>query len=173
MWYILITENFLSWSFREWQIRPFSSQKVAGKMIFTDYWKVFILTFSGMGNTVFFWVKKLMESWYLLIIEKFLFWSFREWEIQSFLSQKVNGKMIFTGCWEVLGLNFSVMGNTAFFAAKKLTKRWYLLGLFKLSMIFQGLGNMVFRAVFINGKAVVINRLINKRYIYIYIYIYI
>ena len=28
-----------------------------------------------MGNTVFFWVKKLIERWYLLVTEKFLFWT--------------------------------------------------------------------------------------------------
>ena len=55
--------------------------------------------------------------------------------------------MIFTGYWEVLVLNFSVMGNTVFFSAKKLMERWYLHGLFELSMIFQDLENMVFRAV--------------------------
>ena len=35
-----------------------------------------------------------------------------------FLSQKVDGKMIFTGYREVLVLNFSVMGNTVFFQPK-------------------------------------------------------
>ena len=74
----------------------FSSQKVDGNMIFIDYWKVLVLNFSDMGNTVFFWAKKLMERWYLLITEKFLFWTFRWWEIWSFFSQKVDGKMIFT-----------------------------------------------------------------------------
>ena len=39
------------------------------------------------------------------------------------------------------------MGNAAFSSAKKLMERLYLLGLFKLSMIFQNLGYMVFRAV--------------------------
>ena len=107
----------------------FLSQKVDGNMIFTDYRKVLVLIFSGMRYTAFFepkscwkddifwllksscfnlagdekhglfWVKKSMERWYLLITEKFLFWSFRDWEIRSFLSQKVDGKMIFTGCW--------------------------------------------------------------------------
>ena len=148
IWYLQITEKFLFWSFWEWKIRPFLSQKVAGKMIFTDYWRGLVLTFSGMANTVFCWVKKLMERWYLLITEKVLFWSFLEWGMRSFLSQKINGKMIFTGCWEVLVLNSSVMGNTAFFSAKKLMERGYLLGLFELSMIFQDLGNMVFRAVY-------------------------
>ena len=119
-----------------------------------------------------------MKIWYLLITEKFLFYSFRKWEIRSFLepkswlkddiywllkrscfelfgdgkyglflSQEVDGKMIFTGYWEVVVLNFSVMGNTVFFSAKNLMERWYLRGLFELPMIFQDLGNMVFRAV--------------------------
>ena len=61
----------------------FLSQNVDGN-IFTDYWKVLVLIFSGMENTVFFWVKKLIERWYLLVTEKFLFWNFRGWEIRSF-----------------------------------------------------------------------------------------
>ena len=116
-------------------------------MIFTDCGKVPVLILLEIGNTIFSWAKKLIERWYLLISEKVLFWTFRWWEIRSFLSQEVDGKMIFTGYWEVLVLNFSVMGNTVFFSAKKLMERWYLLGLFELSMIFQDLGNMVFRAV--------------------------
>ena len=124
----------------------FLSQKIDGN-IFTDYWKVLVLTFSGMGNTVSFWAKKLMERWYLLITEKVLFWTFGWWEIRSFLSQEVDGRIIFTGYWEVLVLNFSVMGNMVFFSVKKLMERWYLLGLFELSMIFQDMGNMVFRAM--------------------------
>ena len=35
-----------------------------------------------------------MEGWYLLITGKFLFLTFRRWEIRSFLSQKVDGKVI-------------------------------------------------------------------------------
>ena len=59
-----------------------------------------------------------MEIWYLLIAEKFLFWTFWSWEIRSFLSQEVDGKMIFIGYWEVLVLNFSVMENTVYFQPK-------------------------------------------------------
>ena len=58
--------------------------------------------------------------------------------------------MIFTDYWKVHVLNFLEVGNTAFFWAKKLMKRWYLLGLFELSMIFQDLGNTVFHAVLVN-----------------------
>ena len=69
------------------------------------------MNFSGVGNTVFFWDKKLVEIWYLLVTEKFLFWAFPWWEIRSSLRQKVYGKMIFTGNWKVLVLSFSVMRN--------------------------------------------------------------
>ena len=75
----------------------FLSQKVDGNMIFTNYWKVLVLTFSEIQNTVFSWAKKLTEIWYLLITEKFLFWTFRWWEIRSF------------------------------FWVKKLMEKWYLL----------------------------------------------
>ena len=34
-------------------------------MIFTDYWKAYVLDFSLIENTVFFMAKKLMERWYL------------------------------------------------------------------------------------------------------------
>ena len=51
IWYLLITETFLLWTFR------------------------------GVGNTVFLWDKNLMEIWYLRITEKFLFWNFLWWEI--------------------------------------------------------------------------------------------
>ena len=126
----------------------FFEPKVGRKNIFAGYWKVFVLNFLVMGNAVFFWVKKLMERWYLLITENFLFWTFWWWKIQSFLSQEVDGNMIFNGYREVLVLNFSVMGNTIFFSAEKLMEILYLLGVFELSTIFQDLGNMFFRAVF-------------------------
>ena len=74
----------------------FLSQRVDGNIIFTDYWKVIVLNFSVMGNPVFFWVKKLMERRHLLVTEKFLFWTYRWWEIRPFFSQKGDGKMIIT-----------------------------------------------------------------------------
>ena len=51
----------------------FLNQKVDGNIVFTDYWKVLVLIFSGMVNTVLSWAKKLMGKWYLLITEKALF----------------------------------------------------------------------------------------------------
>ena len=34
--------------------------------MFGDYWKVLDFDFLEVGNTVFFWSKKLLERWYLL-----------------------------------------------------------------------------------------------------------
>ena len=119
IWYLLITGEFLFWTFRGWGIRFFFeprswwkydiywllksccfnlfgsgkyglslSQKNDGNMIFTNYWKVLVLNFTVMRNTVFFGVKKLMERLYLLVTEKVLFWTFRWWEIRSSFQPK-------------------------------------------------------------------------------------
>ena len=91
---------------------------LAWNAVFTDYKNLFALKFLEMKNVVSFWAKELMdrwyllitkkfmfwiflsqkndEGWYLLITEKFLIWTFRWWEILSFYSQKVDGKMIMT-----------------------------------------------------------------------------
>ena len=123
IWYLLIIEKFLFRTFQELEIRSFLRQKVSEKIIFTDYWNVLVLNFSGMGNTASFWGKKLMERWYLLVTENLLFWAFPLWEIRFFLRQKGNGKVIFTdywkvlvlGYWKVLALSLLVMGNKVFF----------------------------------------------------------
>ena len=125
------------------------SQKVGGNMIFTDYWKVLILIFSGMRNTVFFWAKKLMEIWYLLITENFLFWTFRWWEIRPFFESRSWWKddiywLLRKSCFELFS-----DAKYGLFSFKMLMERWYLLGLFELSMILQNLRNMVFRAMII------------------------
>ena len=125
----------------------FLSQKVDGDMIFTDYWKVLVLTFSEMGNTVFSWTKSWRKYDIYWLLESSCFELFGDERYSLFLSQEFDGRIVFTGYWEVLVLNFSVMGNTVFFSAKKLMQRWYLHGLFELSMIFQVLENMVFPAV--------------------------
>ena len=76
-----IMANFLFWTFRRWEIRSFFDSKSWCKMIFSSAWnsmffecgKVLVLNFSEIGNTVFFWSKKLMESWYFLgIFELFM-----------------------------------------------------------------------------------------------------
>ena len=105
----------------------FLSRKVDGNIIFTDYWKVLVLIFLGTGNMVFFWAKKLMERWYLLITEEFLFWTFRWWEIRSFFESRSWWKddiywLLKSSCFELFGDR-----NRVFFWVKKLIKRWYLL----------------------------------------------
>ena len=89
-WNIIFSDNLkvLVLKLLEMKDMVFLSQKVDGNMIFTDYWKVLVLTFSEMGNTVFSWAKKLTEIWCLLITGKFLFWTFRWWEIRSFFQPK-------------------------------------------------------------------------------------
>ena len=71
------------------------------------YWllKSSCFELSGDGKYGLFWVKRLMERWYLLITGKFLLWTFRRWAMQSFLSQKLDGKMVFTDYWKVLVLD--------------------------------------------------------------------
>ena len=146
---LLINKKFLFWNFWGWKMWYFLSQKVDGKMIFTDYWKVLVLNFSMMGNTVFFLSEEVdgKDDIYWLL-KSSCFELFGGGKYGLFLSQEVDGKMIFAGYREVLVLNFSVMGNTIFFSAKRLMEILYLLGVFELSTIFQDLGNMFFRAVF-------------------------
>ena len=113
--HLLITENFLYWTFRRGEIRSFFEPKTWWKYI---YWllKSSCSEFFKDGKYGFFWVKKLMEIWYLLITEEIMVWTFPRLEIGPFLSQKVD-------------------------------ERWYLLGIFELSMIVQDLENVVFCAV--------------------------
>ena len=125
----------------------FLSQKVNRKMIFADYWKILVLNFSEIGNTVFFEPKSWWEDDIYWLPKSSCFELFAEEEYGLLLSQKVDEKIIFTDYWKVLILNFSEMWNTVFFWAKMLMERWYLLYLFGLSMIFQDLRNMVFRAM--------------------------
>ena len=67
-----IMGTFLFWTFRRWEIRSFLDSKSWCKMIFFSAWntmffeygKVLLLNFSEIGNTVSFWSKKLIFSWY-------------------------------------------------------------------------------------------------------------
>ena len=96
-----------------------------------------------------FLAKRLMERWYLVITWKFLFWTFPRWEIRSFLNTKIWWKGIFTDYWKILVLNFSEQRNAVLLWTKMQMEKLYLLGRFELYMIFQGLGNMAFRAVMV------------------------
>ena len=108
-WNIIFSDNFkvLVLKFLEIKNMVFLSQKVDGNMMFTDYWKVLVLTFPEMGNTIFSWAKKLTQI-YLPITGKFLFSTFRWWEIRSFLESKSWWKddiywLMRSSCFELFG----------------------------------------------------------------------
>ena len=88
IWYLLISKKFSFWSFREWEIRSFFEPKSWWKD--DIYWllKMSLFELFGVGKYGLFWVKKLMARWYLLVTEKFLFWTFPWWEIGSFFQPK-------------------------------------------------------------------------------------
>ena len=96
VWYLLITEKLLLWTFQRWEIRSFLSQKVDGKIIFTDYWKVLILNLTEMGNTVFFEPKSWWKDDIYWLLKSSCFELFDDEKYGLFFSQKVDGKMIFT-----------------------------------------------------------------------------
>ena len=86
----------------------FLSQKIDENLIFTDYWKVLVLIFSEMGNTIFFCAKKWMERLYLLITEKVLYRTFWWWEIRSFFESRSWWKddiycLLRSSCFELFG----------------------------------------------------------------------
>ena len=64
----------------------------------------------------FFWVKKLIE-WYLLVIEKFLFSTFWWLGIQSFFAKKLMERWYLLGLIEV-SMIFRSMGNMTFHAVR-------------------------------------------------------
>ena len=96
----------------------FLSQKGDRNMIFTNYWKVLALIFSGMVNTVFFHTKSWWKDDIYWLLKRSCFEVFGDRKYGLFFSQEVDGKMIFTGYWEVFVSKFSVVGNTAFFQPK-------------------------------------------------------
>ena len=66
----------------------FLSQKVEGKIIFTNYWKFLFLNFSEMENMVFFEPKSLWRDDTYWLLKSYCFGLSFNW--------RVNGKMILT-----------------------------------------------------------------------------
>ena len=152
------------------------------------YWllKSSCFYFPLMRTMVFFGPRSWWKRLYLLITEKVLFCTFQWWEIWSFFESRSWWERLFLLITE----NFSVVVNIVFFQpkngwkddiyrlprsyyfelfrdgkcdpflAKKLMERWYLFGLFELSMKFQDdLGNTAFRAetTNINGLSLLLS----------------
>ena len=93
------------------------------------YWwlKSSCFEFFGNGKYSIFLSKKLMERWYLLITEKFLFWTFWGWEIRSFFEAKSRWK--YDIYWLLKSFCFELFGDGKYdlFWGEKLMKRWNLL----------------------------------------------
>ena len=103
----------------------FLRQKVSGDMIFTGYWKVPVLSFSVMGNTVFFEAKSLWKNDIYWLLKSSCFELFRDENCGY-------GNKIFTDYWKVLVLSFSVTENTVFFYPKS----WYKGNIYLVSLSF-------------------------------------
>ena len=123
MWHLLITDKFLFWTFREWEIRSFFRDKNIMKRWYLLITEIFLFwTFQRRKMRSFFWSKKLMERWYLPINEKFLFWAFPWWKMWPFFEKKSYWKDDIYWYWKVLVLSFSVMGIRSFFQPKSWCK---------------------------------------------------
>ena len=107
IWYLLITEKFFFQSFRKWKIRSFLEPKTWLK--YDIYWllKGSCFELFGDGKYGLFWVKTLVKIWYLLVTEKFLFWTFRWCQIRSLLQPKSWWKddiyIVFWGFYDIPG----------------------------------------------------------------------
>ena len=95
---------------------------------------------------VFFEPKRWWKDEPYWLLKSSCFDYFGDGKYGLFLSQKVDEKMIFTGYWEVLVLNFLVMGNTAFFQPKY----WWKddIYLVFLSFSWYSSGKAIFWAIF-------------------------
>ena len=145
--------------------------------MFTDFWKVFALSYLEIRNTVLlelkrwwknniYWLlksscfglcgdwkyglflaKKLMERWYLLIMKSSCFKLFGDGKYGLFFKSESWWKDDIY--WLLKSSCFPLFrdGKYGLLWAKKLMERWYLLGVFQFSMTFQDLGNMVFCAM--------------------------
>ena len=131
MWLQLNTDDLT------WRIFFKANWKNAKYFTFRDRW-----SFNSQKDDkmilILAWNTMFTGNWKVLVL------NFPEWEIRSFLSQKVGGKMIFTDYWEVLVLNCSEMGNTVLLWAKKLMKGTIFTWSFWAFHDILGLGRYVF-----------------------------
>ena len=98
-----------------------------------------------MENTVFFRAKKLMEIWYLLITENFLFLTFQRWEIRFFFGAKSWWKgdiywLLKSSCFELFG-----DGKYGLFLSQKVRGKMIFTDYWKVLVFnFSVMGNTVF-----------------------------
>ena len=123
----------------------FLSLKVDGNMTFADYWKVLFWSFREWEIRYFFEPKSWWKDNIYQLLKSSCFDLFGNGKCGLFLSQKVDGKMIFTDYWKVLVLNFPVMGNMVFFWVKKLMENVIFTDYWKVLVLnFSVVGDTVF-----------------------------
>ena len=86
---LLVATEPSFWIFWGWKIRSFLSQNFDGNMIFTDIWKVLVLKFSGMGNTVFFETKSWWKYDIYSLLKSSCFELFGDGKYGLFLAKKL------------------------------------------------------------------------------------
>ena len=132
--------------------RTFSAQEVRRKMIFPHYLRS--LHDVLMNEKVMFQSskKEKQKGDIFFSMEYHLYWLLKGpyfellWDgiYGVFLSQKSGRNMIYTDYWKIFVLNFSGMGNAAFFEAKS----WWKVGIYWLRKVlvlnFYVMGNTVF-----------------------------
>ena len=106
-------------------------------MVFTDYWKVLVLNYSEIRNTVFFESKSWWKDDIYWLLKSSRFELFGDGKYGLFFSQKVDSKMIFTWSFWVLHdiLGFGKYGfswSESFCAYIYI----YLAKIFKICIIF-------------------------------------
>ena len=84
--------KFLALDFPEKETRSFLSWKYGGKMIFADYCKFIVLNFLEVGNAGFSFAKKLVKDNIYWLLKSSCFELFDEGKYGLFLSQKVMEK---------------------------------------------------------------------------------
>ena len=73
--------------------------KIDAKMLFTGYWEVLVLNFSVIGNTVFFESRSWWNDDIYWLMRSSSFELFDNRKYGLFLSQDVDEKMIYTWCF--------------------------------------------------------------------------
>ena len=85
-------KKFLFWDFSEWKIWYFLRQKIDGKMIFTDYWKVLAFTFRWWELWSFLGQEVDGKDYICWLLKRFCFALSNDEKYGLFLSQEVDGK---------------------------------------------------------------------------------
>ena len=87
--------KLLFWTFRWWEIRFFLSQEVDGNMVFTDYWKLLFWTFWWCEIRSFFESRSWWKDDIYWLLRSSCFEFFGDGKYGLFFIQKVDWKITF------------------------------------------------------------------------------